>query len=210
VISVFAIAALSCSDESSATEAEGSDASLADGTAGSSSGLDASSSSIVDVATSSDAVLDSLTGPLDGSEGGSACRPDKSALECGAPQACGPVVEPVVVMGAKPLPQGGTIVDGTYELRAMAAFLTAGSTNAMFQETRVFSQGTMSVTLNSPQTRVTSGSYSVSGTTITLTTTCPVDAAETSSFDYTVISDTIILYEPITNGTLALSHVRIP
>jgi hypothetical protein len=161
---------------------------------------------------SSNGSVDSPTGHADGSSDGPACTPAQNDLECGAPQACGPIVEPLVVSGAQPLPQGGTIVDGTYELRAITAFLRSGeSMSAMLQATRTFSKGTMSVTVTSPTgTRETSGSYSTSGTTLTSMTTCPADASGSDSFEYSVTSDTVILYEPVTNGTLALSHVRLP
>jgi len=161
---------------------------------------------------SSNGSVDGPTGRADGSSDGAACKPAQNELECGAPQACGPIVEPFAVSGAQPLPQGGTIVDGTYELRAIAAFIPAAdSIDAMLQVTRTFSKGTMSVTVTSPTgTRETSGSYSTSGTTLTSTTTCPADASGSDSFEYSVVSDTVILYEPVTNGTLALSHVRLP
>jgi hypothetical protein len=211
LLGLVAMSGSGCSgDDSSPPSVGASDATAYDVDA-TTSGLDAPLGAMAE-RDSSNGAVDSPTGRADGSSDGAACTPARNDLECGAPQACGPIVEPLVVIGAQPLPQGGTIIDGTYELRAIAAFLRPGdSISAMLQVTRTFSKGTMSVTVTSPTgTRETSGSYSTSGTTLTSMTTCPADASGSDSFEYSVTSDTVILYEPVTNGTLALSHVRLP
>ncbi len=110
----------------------------------------------------------------------------------GGAQACNsltnsaPVVNKDHDAGAPPTMTGGTVVEGTYYLTKMVQY-NGENGNTAHQETFVFSGGTFQAATLGGRF---SGTYSTSGTNLTLHVTCP--AAQTVVMPYTATATQIV------------------
>jgi len=140
----------------------------------------------------------------------SACSPADGAVACGAPSACGEAVTLQPTPAAPPAAEGGTLQDGSYELVQLVAF-NAVSLESQLRATKVFSQGSLASTVgdvSNGQTIMSSGPYTVSGTTLTWTQTCP--SAETLTYSFTARSGSLTLYQVSGSSTIAQLYVLQP
>jgi hypothetical protein len=109
---------------------------------------------------------------------------DTASSACNSLVADGPTLPYTSVAAAAPTPAGGTIADGTYALATMSVYTGVnGSTAPVLTSTvsvvMAFAGNTVQeVTVMNGQERRYSAIFSVSGTTITMTDTCPVQGAE--------------------------------
>ena len=99
---------------------------------------------------------------------------------------------------AMPTPAGGTIVDGTYFETAETAYeaSTAGP-GGDHQETNVIAAGKLEVVklgVTNPIDR-TSWTFTTSGTTLTLTRTCP--SAKTQPLGFTASGNTLMVFDSL-------------
>jgi hypothetical protein len=74
--------------------------------------------------------------------------------------------------GTLPTGQGGTIVDGTYVLTAQTYYNRSTCPTEALSETISFGGGCLDVASGAPFPATASGSFTVSGATLTLTQTC--------------------------------------
>jgi hypothetical protein len=112
---------------------------------------------------------------------GSSPGTDAAVATCGAEipagQACSPLragsaVTPSCGTGALPSGQGGTIVDGTYVLTALTYYSADTCPTFPLAETIALSGGCMQLAVGPPLTSTASGTFTVSGNSIAITTAC--------------------------------------
>ena len=147
------------------------------------------------------------TGNAGSAAGGADCSPADGSTSCNAPVACGAFVTGVNAI-SQPAAQGGSIIDGTYELTQLVNYNASGAGQPL-RATKVISQGTIASTVvdqsgNLPT--MSSGSYTVSGTTLTWNITCP--SASTSTYAYTATGNQLILYQAVGASALATVYAR--
>ncbi len=126
--------------------------------------------------------------PVDGSP------PPDAAGGCNALVNGGTVISKTTHPEPTPTMTGGPLVDGTYFLTAMDKYNGKVGSNT-HKETLVFSGGRVeSVNLQSdkPGEQRASGTYSTSGTTLTLNITCPVTATLNSPYTATPTQITFV------------------
>ncbi len=117
------------------------------------------------------------------------------------------------VPAAVPAPMGGTLVDGTYYLTQASVYTGAGgasgSTGATLQASTVLSGGTYQYVQNQngKGDSATSGTYTTSGTSITVEQTCPLPSAVPYS-GYTATSTSFTLYGTIGGNSGSLTYTK--
>jgi hypothetical protein len=116
---------------------------------------------------------------------------------CGSAQADGPLQQEVQWIGAVPASTGGTIVAGTYVLEdlyyypdvpeagLLALPTVARKTLVLETTTYSFAQAVGTVDAGVGAAVVTGGTYVASGTSLTLTQSCPTSASVTYSYSAT-------------------------
>ncbi len=110
----------------------------------------------------------------------------------------------IASLDAPPTPQGGIITDGNYQLAQAEAF-TAESWNASLRIAKVVSQGTITSTVDevgAASVSMSSGSYTISGDTLTWNIDCPAAATDTCS--YTATASSLTLFETGNPATVTL------
>jgi len=131
-----------------------------------------------------------------------------AAVKDSAPPACNnvpvAVVTPKAVGGFQPL-NGGTIVDGTYTLKASTRYIS-GTSNTTFPamgEGVTIAGSSLELRITAPSFGLSSSynyTFTASGNKLTLTRTCPSTGTETWYYD--AQGSTLILYNlPQSNGT---------
>ncbi len=122
------------------------------------------------------------------------CR-DGGATQCGAPTACGPVVQPQYAPGQPPSAAGGAVSPGLYFLTSVSVYGgDAGAAPASLQIAIDFTSVDFSESdyeAGYEQSPI-SGSYSTTGSTIVRNVSCQTSATLTQQF--TATTATLVLY----------------
>lgn len=175
-LATMAVAA--CSSDATTSTPAGSDAATADGGGGT-----------PETGTVPEGGADTSTTP--DADAGGACN----AVVNGAA-----VVGEVAGAGAKPVPAGGTIVDGTYFLTKHEVFAPGTPDANTRKRTIVFAGNTFQTHENDTgqaQKQYT-GTYTTSGSNLTLTVTCPISA--TVVIPYTATATTYVTFAKDSDG----------
>jgi hypothetical protein len=123
---------------------------------------------------------------------------EDTAGACNTLANAAPEITSATTTAAMPAPTGGTIVDGTYFLTASTVYEST-STGSKLQETITIAGGTLSSVkrgVTNPTDRTT-WSYSTSGTTVTVTRTCP--SSKTQMLGFTAGGATLTTFDTVAN-----------
>lgn len=158
-------------------------------------------------------VADSSAGDAsDASDGASA---DSGKIVCSALTLKGPTVPSMFVAGDPPAAVGGVIVPGIYHLTEHTTFNgagTVGPTGQTISKTAEltpsvyrFAEGKGSTTSGITKEETISRDYVLSGTSMIMTSTCPVVGAMRTA-PYSVIGDQVHIYTPNPNTRQVLTR----
>ena len=137
------------------------------------------------------------------------CSSDSSAPACNTLTDDGPTITLMAVVGQAPTPAGGTVVDGTYVLAATTLYTAATTMIPPTTSSAVIqiAGSTMQQVglINGQEKRYTS-TFTVTGTTVATTDTCP--APSMGSHQYTATTTELRIYDSATIGTLEQKYAK--
>lgn len=166
--------------------------------------------STVAACSSTSSTVDAGSDAADGNDGATAgdasTAHDGSGGACNSFQIAAPVVMKVQIAAAAPVPAGGTVVDGMYNLTGNnrytgvggASGATTGTLSAALQATG--STWQLGLSENAGGFSRETAAVTFSGTTVTQVFTCP-PPAQTKPHEYTATPTEIRLYTTRTTGT---------
>jgi hypothetical protein len=144
-----------------------------------------------------------------GGDGGADAGDAGDAGACNTVAQIGNLVDKVSFPTQAPAPAGGTIVDGTYRLTEFSIYDPAqpgGVTGVQIKATMVISNGTIEdVTFGAGGEARSNGTYSVSGTQMTTTTTCPLGKGS-RTFGFTAAGAQLQFIFPTSNEVLTFQR----
>jgi hypothetical protein len=126
-------------------------------------------------------------GDDDTADGGAA------GVDCDAIANVGAVISVTSEAGPPPALTGGTVIDGTYVLTSEVFYNGESDDTITSKRTLVIAEGTLKnvESKDGDPDRIIAGTYSTSGTALTLSTVCP--RATTLVFPYTATATTVAL-----------------
>lgn len=133
---------------------------------------------------------------------------DAASAPCNDAAAGGPAVSQVLVAGLRPTPLGGAIADGTYWLTESDVYAANWEGNPeaglppsapvartlVFSGTTVLQADAISTDAGPPSTVVSTSFYSVSGTILSETLSCPFAAGASTVTAYSVVGNDLWLF----------------
>jgi hypothetical protein len=141
-----------------------------------------------------------------------ACSSDNASSSAGTCNTLvndAPMVTLMVVVGAPPVPGGGMIVDGTYVGAAATLYASAGANVPPTTFSAVIQIAGNSMqqvgTINGMEKRYTS-TFTVSGTTVTTSDSCP--APSMGSHLFTATATQISIYDTTSLGTFEQRYTK--
>jgi hypothetical protein len=128
---------------------------------------------------------------------------------CNTLVADGPAVAPTAAAETPPSPSGGAVSDGTYALTALKVFTTQpipamGTASGIFQ---IMGSTLQAVQILNGQEKHTTSTVAISGTSFTLTDTCPAPSSPTS-YPFTATSTDLFVYASTPLGMLEQKYSK--
>lgn len=165
------------------------------------------------------------TGGAGGGTGGSAMCGTSNAQDQGATcntlSAAGPCVTTTISNGTPPTPAGGTIVAGTYNVTSQTVYgsADAGTSSEPYRETVAVSGVTPTsltfalVQVSGTHTNRTSGTDTISGTTVSAMNSCPPPGdggSQGAALGYTATPTTVTLISSDNGVTTVIVFTKSP
>lgn len=128
---------------------------------------------------------------------------DGGPTQCGAPTACGPVVQTTEVVGTSPTPSGGTLAPGLYFLTRASIYRgQSGGPTPTLQVAEIYASGEFAESSydDGVEQSPISGTYSTSGTTISTSITCPTAVSQVDVYTATPTTFTRYRVLPVGDG----------